>query len=102
MISPVVAGLFRPGELVSVGLVVGGPEWARDPEDVDALWLRLVDRDSDTHWECLGSAADHLVSAVDLGWHLEDRITEWLSETSYAWGEERLLPAGTQGMFDGG
>jgi len=91
VVTPVLDGLFRPGELISIELVAGAPEGHPHAGDHDALWLKLVDHDADTHWERIGKALDHLVSAADLAWYLEDRITEWLSETRYAWSEERHL-----------
>jgi len=90
-------GLFRPGELISIELGAGAPEGHPHVGDHDALWLKLGDQDTDTHWERVGKTLEHLVSAADLAWYLEDRITEWLSETRYAWGKERHLVGPCQG-----
>jgi hypothetical protein len=79
VVDPVVAGLLRTDELDEVAV------WWQPP--LPELWFRVVARGeefSSPIWSEAGTTIDEV--AADVASRLED----WVCETRFAWGEQRL------------
>lgn len=85
-VEPVVAGLLEHGELDELSVHWGD---AGLPGDV---WVRLVVR-GETFVQLLSSSAwegDQRAGVAELAARLADQLADWISETSFGWGQQRI------------
>lgn len=80
VVQPVLTAMYREGEVVGHGLRVVNERLLVSITTVDEL------DEYDIGW-----AGSRLVDATEVAYDLADRIAEYISETSFAWGEERLM-----------
>jgi hypothetical protein len=117
VVDPVLAAMFRPGELVSVELVAADDwpdvdeetwafkRWPNNPDAVrpgdapNSLYLDLRATGDEQHTACLGELGFHRHDARLLADDLASRLSDWVCETRFAWGDPRVaseleIPAG--------
>lgn len=90
VVEPVVAGMLRPHEVISLSV-----HWGVDGRDGD-VWVCL-DAPGDRYQDWLPSpwwAADPQeidlpASETEIADHLADRLQDWIAESAFGWGELR-------------
>lgn len=80
VVLPVLEALYREGELVGWVLRVANDRLLLSVTTVDEV------DEYDLGWDGSGS-----VEAAEVAYFLSDRIEEYISETSFGWGEQRSM-----------
>jgi hypothetical protein len=90
-VLPVTRALFQPGELMGIDVyLVGRPEDFEPPFGAE-VHVRLIDVERNV-WTCkAGVYTAELQSAEDLAYWLSEAIENDISESGYAWGEQRTF-----------
>jgi hypothetical protein len=120
VVDPVLGALLRPGELESAELVAADDwpdvdeetwafkRWPNNPDAVrpgdapNSLYLDLRATGDERHTACLGELGFHRHDAQALADDLASRLSDWVCETRFAWGDPRVasdleIPAGAAG-----
>jgi hypothetical protein len=80
VVEPVLAVLYRDGEVVEARVEVSG----------ERLLVAITTVDETDTYD-IGWAHSGMMDAVQVAYELADRIEEYISETSFAWGEQRRM-----------
>jgi hypothetical protein len=90
-VLPVTRALFAPGELMGIDVyLVGRPDDHEPPYGAE-VHVRVTDIERNV-WTCkAGVYTPELQSAEDLAYWLSEAIENDISESGYAWGEQRTF-----------
>lgn len=95
VVDPILGAMFKPGELSTVSIAIELADaswWEFDHFDEEPqVWLRLTVGDEQfEHRLC--KPGFWLDDATWIAGNLEDKLNEWICETSFGWGELRSGP----------
>ena len=90
VVDPVVGSLTRSDELDHIDLQFGPPQGYKPDFEIDdpEVWLLLGVKDEEFAFRVCKATRD-LGSAREAADQLYDALSDWLPETSFAWGEQR-------------
>lgn len=87
VVEPVVAALLKPGELEDLKVTWGHRS---DQDDLSVMLTARGETFRDALWSPDWVGCD---TAAGVARRLADHLEDWLCETVFAWGEQRLVPA---------
>lgn len=92
VVDHVVKAMFRPGELDTAQVQVD--HWADDPaaDEAPGLIVLFTAQDGDQVDQPLTVTGPRWSTAAQLVDDLANSVEDWISETTYAWGEQRPRP----------